>query len=134
MNNDTYIHVRACLVVVQDGKILLVPHFDTDGGAIQYNVPGGRVEFGETLEATALREFQEETGYIAECTGFFDIYEHHLPHWHSISIAYQGKIVAGELQAEQSPWGERIPRWFSATEIKEVPHHPAPLITKALAL
>jgi len=29
---------------------------------VQWVIPGGRVELGERLEETALREFQEETG------------------------------------------------------------------------
>lgn len=128
------IHVRACLIVVQDGKILLVPHFDTDRGPIQYNIPGGKVEFGESLQAAAVREFKEETGFEAVCTGLLDIYEHHRPDWHSITIGYWGSITGGTIRAEQTPWGERLPRWLSSEDLVEFPYHPAPLIEKALAV
>src|SRR5690606_7572582 len=80
------IHVRACLIVVQQHKILLVPHFNTDVGPVQYNLPGGRVEFGEALQAAAVREFEEETGYTAACHDLLDIYEHHRPDWHSVTV------------------------------------------------
>lgn len=126
------IHVRACLIVVQEGKILLVPHFNTDAGPVQYNLPGGKVEFGESLPATAAREFTEETGYEAVCTALLDIYEHRLPDWHSITVGYWGRIIGGALRSEQTPWGERLPRWFSAEELGTVPYHPAPLIEKAM--
>lgn len=128
---NTPIHVRACLVVVEQGKILLVPHFNTDAGPVQYNLPGGKVEFGEALQAAAVREFQEETGLEAVCTGLLDIYEHHRPDWHSITIGYWGAITGGTIQAEQTPWGERLPRWLSADDLKTFPYHPRPLIDKA---
>ncbi|MEZ4615634.1 MAG: NUDIX hydrolase [Caldilineaceae bacterium] len=51
--SDT-IRVRACLAVVEAGQLLLVPHFQTDSGVdVQWNLPGGKVEFGEALEAAA---------------------------------------------------------------------------------
>ena len=126
------IHVRACLIVVQEHKILLVPHFDTDVGPIQYNIPGGRVEFGETLEEAAVREFKEETGFEASCHGLFDIYEHIVPDWHSITVGFRGTITGGSIHAEQTKWGERVPRWFSKDDLRNVPYHPQPLINKAL--
>ncbi len=128
------IRVRACLVVIQNSKILLVPHFDTDAGPIQYNLPGGGVEFGETLRESALREFEEETGYQATCGDLLDLYEHHRADWHSITIAFWGTIIGGEARAEQTQWGERLPRWFSAEELANVPYHPRPLIRKAMNL
>lgn len=129
---NSQIRVRACLIVVQDGRILLVPHFNTDAGPVQYNIPGGKVEFGEALQAAAVREFREETGYEAICTGLLDIYELHRPDWHSITIGYWGEIIGGAIKAEQTPWGERLPRWFSSDDLKTVKYHPAPLIEKAM--
>ena len=131
---STHIHVRSCLIVIQGQKILLVPHFNTDVGPVQYNAPGGRVEFGEALQETAVREFEEETGFTAECTGLLDIYEHHRPDWHSITIGYWGVITGGSIRAEQTPWGERLPRWLSQEELATVPYHPIPLINKALSI
>jgi len=51
------IRVRACLAVVQDGRVLLVPHYDTDVGPVQWVIPGGRMKYGERLQEAALREF-----------------------------------------------------------------------------
>jgi len=131
------IRVRACLAVARDGKILLVPHFNTDAGPVQWVIPGGRVEFGESLRETAAREFVEETGLQAQITGLLDVSEVVLPQrpWHSITVTFSGTVAGGELAPEANHrFGEKMPRWFSAKEIGKIAYHPKQVVEKVLYL
>ena len=56
----------AVLVTDEQGRLLLLRR--TDNGC--WGIPGGAMEPGETLEQTALRETQEETGLILKSLQF----------------------------------------------------------------
>ncbi len=132
---DNGIRIRVCLAVVEGGRILLLPHYNTDAGPIQWVIPGGRLEFGERLESAALREFEEETGLQAEITGLLDVSQviHPERPYHSITITFSGRIVGGKMSPERDhPYGTRVPRWFSPQEIADVPYHPPQTVRKAL--
>ena len=48
-------------VIFRDGKVLLLRRAKSPGMGF-YSLPGGRVEFGESLAAALTREVDEETG------------------------------------------------------------------------
>jgi ADP-ribose pyrophosphatase YjhB (NUDIX family) len=54
--------------IFRDGKILLVRRARTPALGI-YSLPGGRVEFGETLHDALTREIDEETGLAVDIIG-----------------------------------------------------------------
>jgi 8-oxo-dGTP diphosphatase len=127
------IRLRAALIVVQSGRILLVPHFHPDSGEIQWIIPGGKVEFGESIYS-AKREFYEETGLQTEIIRLFDVSEVVLPEkpYHSLTIAFLAKITGGQIKPEADhPYGKKIPRWFNEHDIRSVSYHPANIIEKA---
>jgi 8-oxo-dGTP pyrophosphatase MutT (NUDIX family) len=60
--DDCLYRVAARVLIVQDNKILLVRESDDDWWAL----PGGGVDHGESIEATLIREVEEELGVPAD--------------------------------------------------------------------
>jgi 8-oxo-dGTP diphosphatase len=54
--------------IFRDGRVLLVRRARSPGKGF-YSLPGGRVEFGESLHAALHREVDEETGIRIEIIG-----------------------------------------------------------------
>ena len=55
----------AVVPVTQDGKIVLVRQYRYPVGKTMLEVPAGKLDKGEHPDACALRELEEETGYVA---------------------------------------------------------------------
>ena len=55
-------------VIFRDGKVLLVRRARSPGKGF-YSLPGGRVEFGESLHTALAREVDEETGLRIDIVG-----------------------------------------------------------------
>lgn len=53
-------------VIVEEGRLLLIRRGQPPGEG-QWSVPGGRVEFGETLAEAVVREVEEEAGLEVLC-------------------------------------------------------------------
>ncbi len=64
----------------------------------QWSIPGGKMEFGETLHAAALRELAEETGVQAEILGLIAVVDSLEPahDWHGILVDYAARWTGGE--------------------------------------
>jgi len=64
----------------------------------EWSIPGGRVEPGERLAETALREMREETGVSAELLGLIDVVDGIFPNEdrHYVLIDYAVRWIAGE--------------------------------------
>ena len=64
-----------------------------------WSIAGGKVEFMETLEATAVREAREETGLDVRLVRLLCVTDHLVPaeqhHW--VAPAYLARIVGGQL-------------------------------------
>jgi 8-oxo-dGTP diphosphatase len=104
---------QVCIIVVkQSGKYLLVQEAKPKAYKL-WNFPGGHVDPGETLEAAAIREMREETGYIVKILKQIQVSETH--NGAIRAHAYAAKITGGELRL---PVDEILDaKWFSPEEI-----------------
>ncbi|MDB5433701.1 MAG: hydrolase [Caulobacter sp.] len=69
----------------------------------QWSIPGGRIEWGETSPAAAMRELVEETGVAAELLGLIDVVDGLFTSRttgettrHYIMIDYAARWISGE--------------------------------------
>lgn len=99
-------------VVCLRGEEVLLIKRGTPPRLGQWSVPGGRLEWGETLQSAALRELKEETGVDAQLLGLLDVIDGVFParpggeitrHYVLIDYAARwtgGDPVAGDDAAE----------------------------------
>ena len=114
--------LAASVGVFREGRILLGERLVEPARGL-FTFPGGRVEYGETLQEAALRELQEEVGVIAEIVGFVDFVETVVKNkdgsiaFHAIVCAFAARWISGEPQSSseigQTVWArpEDVTRW-----------------------
>ncbi len=56
----------ACVLYIEDGKVLLVKQFRYAYGETIYEIPAGKLETGEDPKSAAARELEEEAGVKTE--------------------------------------------------------------------
>lgn len=85
-------------IVLLEGKLVAVRRrYDPFRG--QYALPGGIVEYGETMEEAAVREVREETGLETDIVSLLGVYSHpdRDPRGHVVSAVYELKLTGGTL-------------------------------------
>lgn len=87
------------VAIVDDDEILLVKRAHDPGRGL-WAVPGGKVEFGETLAEAATREVKEETGLLVELDEIIWVGESMSADHHIVLIDFLGRAVGGSLAAK----------------------------------
>jgi 8-oxo-dGTP pyrophosphatase MutT (NUDIX family) len=70
-------HATVATLVEKDGKFLIVE--EVSHGKAVFNQPAGHIEQGETIQAAAIRETLEETGWRVKLNGFIGLYTYTAP-------------------------------------------------------
>ncbi|HEX4229266.1 MAG TPA: NUDIX domain-containing protein [Bryobacteraceae bacterium] len=100
------IHLAAAVALFDlDGKILLLRRKDND----KWTMPGGTLDFGESLTDCAVREVREETGLQIRITGLIGTYtDPHILIEYSdgevrqeFTLVYAAEIESGVLKIDE---------------------------------
>lgn len=96
--------VHAYAVIIEDDKILLSPQH----GDNRYDLPGGKVDLGESMEDGLVREVKEETGIEVSpvrLLGVHDVlfkvtFREPQEVWHSVMLYYLCDKVGGRINTD----------------------------------
>lgn len=86
--------ISAGLILIRDGSACIVKPSNGFGGH-EWTFPKGKIEQNETLEDAAVRETEEETGYLGIITATLGDY----PGDTTVTRFYTGDVIGGDLTA-----------------------------------
>jgi 8-oxo-dGTP diphosphatase len=97
--------LAAYAAIVDDADCILLTWFNGgDHGTAEWTLPGGGVEYAETVEAAIVREVREETGYDVQleaplATHSFTLADGPRPPrpYKSVRIVYSASVTGGTL-------------------------------------
>jgi 8-oxo-dGTP diphosphatase len=107
-------------VVIHDDRTLLVRRANPPDAGL-WGFPGGKIEFGETVRAAAIRELLEETGVHAEAQDVITTLDILVPdpsgavQQHYILIAVRCRWISGEPVAGDDALEAG---WFPVTDLE----------------
>lgn len=108
-------------IVLEKGELLLVRR-SHEPALGQWSLPGGRVEWGETLREAIAREVREETGVDIEVEGLAGIAERIVPddegkvEYHYVILDFWAKPKSRELKAGDDA---SEARWVNVADLTE---------------
>ncbi|MCX6764090.1 MAG: NUDIX hydrolase [Candidatus Nealsonbacteria bacterium] len=111
------------VILERNGKILLGKrHPDPDKAdsafrsAGEWSLPGGKLDWGETLEEAAAREVKEETGIIISNPEVISVHNCKNEHAHFMTVGFLVNKWEGEAKVmepdEMTEW-----RWFDLNDL-----------------
>jgi 8-oxo-dGTP diphosphatase len=106
------------IIVNAEGKVLILKRQNSAYAARQWCLPGGKVDYGDTLEETAGKELREETSLTCTSAKFL-FFQDSLPldvgKMHCINLYFEctvtGEIVLNEESSEFA--------WIGPSDIKQ---------------
>jgi len=126
--------VAACALVDADGRVLIAQRPPGKAMAGLWEFPGGKVEAGETPEATLIRELREELGIAVKeaCLAPLTFASHSYADFHLLMPLYVCRRWEGIVTAQE---GQRL-AWVRPNRLRDYKMPPAdePLVAHLTAL
>ena len=103
-DNLNYFRVGVSALIFDEGRVLLAHRRDIDW----WNLPGGGMEIGETVEEATCREVLEETGLEVQVERLVGVYSK--PQKQEVVLTFRCRVTGGSLQATEE---SRACRYFA---------------------
>ena len=128
------VFVAACALVDTDGRVLIAERPAGRPMAGLWEFPGGKVEAGETPEATLIRELNEELDVVVNesCLAPLTFASHAYPDFHLLMPLYVCRRWEGIVTAKE---GQQL-TWVRPNRLREYDMPPAdvPLVSHLMTL
>lgn len=120
--NHPFVKIFVSVAIRNDNRVLLVQEGKQASLGL-WNLPGGHLEFGETLQEGAAREVREETGLEVSLSGLIGAYtsirmedEHAASH--GLRVVFSSRFERGTPEA-----GDQIlnVKWVELDELAQIP-------------
>ena len=113
-DNLNHFRIGVYALIFDDKRVLLAHRRDIDW----WNLPGGGMEIGETVEEAMCREVLEETGLEVQVERLVGVYSK--PQKQEVVLTFRCRVTGGELQATTE---SRACRYFPPDAL---PHNTLP--------
>jgi 8-oxo-dGTP diphosphatase len=126
--------VVACALVDSDGRVLVAQRPEGKQFAGLWEFPGGKIETGETPEASLIRELKEELGIDTQsaCLAPLSFVSHAYDDFHLLMLLY----VCRKWQGTAQPLEAAALKWVRPRDLRNLAMPPAdaPLISPLIDL
>src|SRR6266700_4078271 len=102
-NDKVRLRVRITGVLVEEGSILLCQQAVTESSTRAWSLPGGSLEFGESIEECLIREMKEETGLLVKVERLLYVADRIQDGRHIVHISFLVHRLAGDLKKGREP-------------------------------
>lgn len=109
----------AIALVEREGRWLVSRRLKPDGFAGLWEFPGGKIEDGETPQAAAARECQEELGIVVEVGDVLPVVDHDYGAVRVRLHLVRCRWVAGQPRCREATSAD--PRWVDLDELARLP-------------
>jgi len=119
MKPKSYALSPKALILDADGKCLLIQR--SAGSKFWpslWDLPGGKLDPGETFEQALLRECREETGLHVQLTGFVGATAWELPHINVLFVVMAAAVDGGAMVLSEE---HDTHRWVTRAELATLP-------------
>ena len=110
--------IRPSVIIVNDDKVLLLKYLYESTEV--YAIPGGNLEFGESLSETVVRELKEELNLEVSLLDFCGTAEIINEKQHGVHFFFLGKIISGEPKINPMETTANSVVWLNKEDISIV--------------
>ena len=103
------------LVANEEGRVLVIERSrESAFWPGLWDLPGGKMDPGETFDQTLVRESREETGLEIDVTHVVGVAEHDLPEIRVVFLVMAASVTGGELRLSEE---HEAFRWVTMAEL-----------------